>query len=110
MPQCSDYAGALSIASGAAMLVVPGRASVLYGLPRIPMLVRVLAIRDLAIGGGLLRNRVKRRWWLARAMADAIDMVLIAGVQWARCRRFGSVRVAGAGGLASVGVVTALYF
>jgi hypothetical protein len=80
---------------------------------RVSWLTRMLAVRDGAIGaGGVLAGRRGgdvATWVLAGAVADAVDAIVIAGAL-RRGRLSGlpaAGTVAGAGGAAVVGAVTA---
>lgn len=69
---------ALSLASGAALLIAPRPVGALYGLPRRRRLLRWLGLRDMAIGALGLAGNLRISSW-ARAAADLYDAVLIGG-------------------------------
>jgi hypothetical protein len=74
----SQVLGYLSIASGLAMVCAPTVMARAYGLPRRPMLVRLLGARDVLIGVGLVSETGRRVGRLARAASDSVDVSLIA--------------------------------
>lgn len=86
--------GALSVISGAALLVNPQPLLKLYGLPRSTALGRALGVRDVVIGAGLLRKRAPRTWLVSRAAADGFDALLIAGAARGRWKTIGRVAIA----------------
>jgi hypothetical protein len=58
------------------MALAPRAMARLYGLPRNPTLVRLLGLRDVAIGAGILR-RDPERWIRYRTLSDAFDVGMI---------------------------------
>lgn len=59
-------------------MVAPRPMARLYGLPELPLLLRALGLRDLAIGLGLVVADTWRPWMLARGAAELCDGALIA--------------------------------
>jgi len=72
--------GWVSVWSGVAMTIAPGGMARLYGLPARGLFARVLGLRDIAIGAGLLAGSDAKAWMTARAASDTVDTALI-GVQ-----------------------------
>lgn len=71
--------GALSVLSGACLLLAPDKMARLYGLPRREGLARTLGVRDIAIGLELCAQPGESRASLLRALSDTLDVGLIAG-------------------------------
>lgn len=70
--------GWFSIALGAAELFAPGRLSRLIGVRERPGLLRVLGLRELASGVGILAQTQRPAGWLwSRVAGDAMDMALL---------------------------------
>jgi hypothetical protein len=82
--------GLLSVGSGFALLCVPGSAARLYMLPPQPPLVRALGVRDIGIGVALLTPRTAALGCSLRALADTLDLALIATEWRHRPRPFGA--------------------
>jgi len=76
----ADAFAVLSVASGALLLAVPGRMARLYALPENPLLLRLMGLRDLAVGAAMLRAEDRRAATVARAFSDVVDFVLMAGL------------------------------
>jgi hypothetical protein len=74
----STILGAVSAASGAAMLKSPRPMARLYGLPNSTELARWLGARDLVVGTLLLSPRFARYGAVARALSDVLDATLIS--------------------------------
>ena len=70
--------GWLSIAVGLVALVVPPRVGGLVGYVETPALLRLVGVRDLCIGAGLLQPGNGRRWLWVRAASDGLDTMIIA--------------------------------
>jgi hypothetical protein len=70
--------GWLSIGVGLLALVAPPRMGGLIGYVEKPVLLRLVGVRDVCIGVGLVRQRNGRRWLWARAACDGLDAVIIA--------------------------------
>ena len=70
--------GWLSIEVGLVALVVSPRIGGLVGYVETPALLRLVGVRDLCIGAGLLRPGHGRRWLWARAASDGLDATIIA--------------------------------
>ena len=67
----------LSLLGGAGLLIAPRAAGALFGLPtESTLFLRVLGVRDLAIGGALLAG-AHRAGLIARGVSDAFDTALI---------------------------------
>ena len=71
--------GAVSIGLGAFLTGAPGMASELFGMAGYQRVVRLLGLRDLVIGAGLVSGRAPRRWASARAVADFADAAMLIG-------------------------------
>lgn len=69
--------GALSAASGMALIAAPRATSQLYGLPPGRLWNRLLGTRDVTIGAALFTDQWRRVGLQARAWSDAFDGVLI---------------------------------
>jgi hypothetical protein len=71
--------GLLSIVSGGALIFAPLKLAAVYGLPRSVALARLIGLRDIAIGLGILKLHETNAWFVAaRGASDALDTVLIA--------------------------------
>src|SRR5437868_4243191 len=70
--------GWLSIGVGLVALVAPPRIGGLVGYVEKAALLRLVGVRDLCIGVGLLRPGNGRRWLWARAASDGLDATIIA--------------------------------
>jgi hypothetical protein len=68
----------LSIGVGLVALVAPPRIGGLIGYVEKPVLLRLVGVRDLCIGAGLVRQSNRRRWLWARAASDGLDATIIA--------------------------------
>ncbi len=71
--------GWLSVGIGLAAIAIPGPLMKAIGLGYRPNLGRLLGVRDLVLGMGLLRGQNTAAWCRARGIADALDVALIAG-------------------------------
>lgn len=71
--------GWLSIAVGLQLVVAPRSGTRNFGMGERPILGRVMGVRDLVIGAGLLRGEDTRTWLLARGINDAVDAAIIVG-------------------------------
>ena len=71
--------GWLSVVVGLQLVVSPGIVSRGFGMGERPVLGRVMGIRDLVIGAGLLRGEDTRAWLMARSISDAADAAIILG-------------------------------
>jgi hypothetical protein len=69
--------GWVSIGGGLAVEVTPRPLMKALGLGDRPKLARLLGVRELVIGTGLLRGHNTVAWCRARGIADALDMTLI---------------------------------
>ena len=65
------------MASGLGLVLAPRTMARLYGLPELPLLLRALGARDLAIGLGLVVADEWRPWMLARGASELCDGALI---------------------------------
>ena len=85
--------GWLSIGLGLAQLLAPrslARASGLTGVS--PLLIRVIGLRELACGVGLLRGETRPAWRWSRVAGDAMDLSLLGVAMTSR--RNGRARLA----------------
>jgi hypothetical protein len=72
--------GWLSVGIGVVVVALPGPLMKAIGLGDRPNLGRLLGVRDLVLGTGLLLGQNnKAAWCRARGIADALDVALIAG-------------------------------
>ena len=71
--------GWLSVGIGLAAIAIPGPLMKAIGLGDRPNLGRLLGVRDLVLGTGLLLGQNTASWCRARGIADALDVALIAG-------------------------------
>ena len=69
--------GALSLISGIAIIGLPLALASLYGLPRWRSVLRLIGVRDVIIGTGLLISSDWPWFMWARCASDAIDALLI---------------------------------
>ena len=71
--------GWLSVAVGLQLVVAPRSGTRGFGMGDRPTLGRVMGVRDLVVGAGLLRGEETRAWLIARGINDALDAALILG-------------------------------
>lgn len=71
--------GWVSLGLGLALVVSPARIVKGLGMGERPNLGRLLGVRDLVLGAGLLRGRSEATWLKARGVADVLDAALILG-------------------------------
>ena len=71
--------GWLSVAVGLQLVVAPVSGTRGFGMGDRPALGRVMGIRDLVVGAGLLRGEDTRAWLIARGVNDAVDAAIILG-------------------------------
>ena len=72
--------GWVSLRLGLALVASPARIVKRLGMGERPNLGRLLGVRDLVLGAGLLRGAEDEVTWLrARGLADALDAALILG-------------------------------
>lgn len=71
--------GWLSVVVGLQLIVAPKSGTRNFGMGERPTLGRVMGVRDLVVGAGLLRGRDTRTWLLARGINDAVDAAIILG-------------------------------
>jgi hypothetical protein len=69
--------GWVSIGGGLAVEAIPRPLMKVLGLGDRPKLARLLGVRELVIGTGLLRSNNTAAWCRARGIADALDVALI---------------------------------
>jgi len=69
--------GWVSIGGGLAVEAAPRPLMKALGLGDRPKLARLLGVRELVIGTGLLRGHNTAAWCRARGIADALDVALI---------------------------------
>ena len=69
--------GVLSLISGVAIIGMPWALASLYGLPRWRWVLRIIGVRDVIIGTGLLISSEWPWFMWARCASDAIDALLI---------------------------------
>ncbi len=71
--------GWVSIGVGLTIVAAPARLMKAIGLGDRPNLGRLLGVRDLVLGTGLLLGQNTAGWCRARGVADALDVALIVG-------------------------------
>ena len=69
--------GVLSLISGVAIIGMPLALASLYGLPRWRWVLRIIGVRDVIIGTGLLISSEWPWFMWARCASDAIDALFI---------------------------------
>ena len=69
--------GVLSVLSGIAIIWLPLAMAALYGLPRWRLALRLIGVRDVVIGTGLLMSFDWPWFMWARCASDSMDAVLI---------------------------------
>lgn len=72
-------AGVASLGLGTLMAALPERMGRLLGMGGNERLVLLLGVRDLIIGTGLVSGRSSRLWLRGRAVADAVDVLILLG-------------------------------
>ena len=92
--------GALSVASGAILLVAPRSLTELFKLPRTDTVGRTLGLRDVVAGTLLLTPSTRRAGLLLRGASDATDALLAASETLRGQRPLRSTAVTIVGGLA----------
>ena len=70
--------GWLSVGLGLAQIIAPRAVCRLAGLPPAPTLMRVIGLRELACGIGIITRRNPAPWLKARVAGDAMDLVCLA--------------------------------
>lgn len=96
-PTLAGTLGWLSLGIGLTELLAPGEVARMVGARgdrRTRRTVRVLGLRELASGLGILGTRRRRRWLWMRVGGDLLDLALLAAVAPARRRRSGRKVVA----------------
>ena len=71
--------GWISVAIGLGLVVAPTPGTRRFGMGDSPTLGRIMGVRDLVVGAGLLRGQNTRTWLLARGINDAADAAIILG-------------------------------
>ena len=71
--------GWLSVVVGLQLVAAPKSGTRNFGMGERPTLGRVMGVRDLVVGTGLLRGKDTRTWLVARGINDAADAALILG-------------------------------
>jgi hypothetical protein len=69
--------GWVSVGAGLALVAAPGSLMKALGLGDRPNLGRILGVRDLVLGTGLLRGQNTAAWCRARGIVDTLDVALI---------------------------------
>lgn len=88
-PPLAGFLGWLSVGLGASQLLMPRAMTRMIGVAPTrnwTLLMRVLGLRELATGVGVLRNRKSKEWLGARVAGDVMDLGLL-GVALAASRR-----------------------
>jgi uncharacterized membrane protein len=104
--------GWLSVGLGVAELIAPRRVARLIGVDdggRSPTVMRVLGLREISSGIGILAQRRPRGWVWSRVAGDAIDLALLGSAMTSdRTRRSRTAAAAGAVlGIATLDVLCA---
>jgi len=89
--------GWFSIGLGLAEVTAPRTVSRFLGIQHRPGLVRVLGVREITSGIGILISRQRGPWLWSRVAGDAIDLSLLAAALPSAPTRVGSALVAVAG-------------
>lgn len=71
--------GWLSLVVGLQLVVAPKGGTRRFGMGERPTLGRVMGVRDLVVGAGLLRGGDTRTWLMVRGINDAVDAAIILG-------------------------------
>ena len=71
--------GWLSLAIGLSLVVSPTPGTRAFGMGERPTLGRIMGLRDLVVGAGLLRGEDTRTWLITRGINDAADAAIILG-------------------------------
>ena len=105
--------GWMSVGLGAAELVLPSLVARMVGLPRggaTKGLLRMMGVREITTGVGLLRGRDLATWMWGRVAGDALDLVLLGGSMASSDAGRGRLAVATAAvaGIAAIDVKTAM--
>ena len=69
--------GWLSVVVGLRLVAAPASGTRGFGMGDRPTLGRIMGVRDLIVGAGLLRGKDTRTWLMARGINDAADTALI---------------------------------
>lgn len=72
--------GGLSIALGLGEVLLPRDCAALAGIHNRPTIVRVLGVRELLVGAGLLRSDHPAPWLWARVAGDLFDIAVVRGL------------------------------
>lgn len=102
--------GWFSIGLGLAEVVAPRGVARLIGLrptPRNTMILRLLGVRELTSGVGILRNPLPRGWMATRVAGDILDLALLGGVLafWGRDRARAAAATAAVLGVTALDLV-----
>jgi len=100
----AKFLGWFSIGLGMTELLFPNDLAKAIGTPRRPTLTRMMGLREIAAGVGILCTPVPKSWMKARVAGDAVDLALLFRSYGARRSR--PARITGA--TAMVAGVTAL--
>lgn len=71
--------GWLSVVVGLRLVAAPASGTRGFGMGDRPTLGRIMGVRDLIVGAGLLRGKDTRTWLVARGINDAVDAAIILG-------------------------------
>jgi hypothetical protein len=69
--------GWLSVVVGLRLVAAPASGTRGFGMGARPTLGRIMGVRDLIVGAGLLRGKDTRTWLMARGINDAADAAII---------------------------------
>ncbi len=100
----ADALAWFSVGLGAAEIFAPEAVCKAIGAPRRTMLMRLMGLREMAAGVGILKNPQKANWLWARVGGDILDLALLAAASQSKRAKPGRVSAA----LAAVAGVTVL--
>lgn len=92
--------GCFSLGLGLASIFMPRRVCQLMGIQAHPLLIRIVGLREVASGAGLLSRRNVPGWLWTRVSGDMMDLGLLAGTLFSgrtTPRRFGTAAATLAG-------------
>jgi uncharacterized membrane protein len=103
----ADALGWFSLGLGLTEIVAPRALAKFIGVPRRPMMMRLMGLREVVTGVGILTTRRPEGWLWARLGGDMIEMAALAGASTSR-RAKGKRLTAAMGAVAGVTVLDAI--